>query len=77
MIAQRIANVAKTILTQCITIIAFRQFDNTSSEFLANYLGPEMIKALPSLEDQTAIAVGKAFKANIPMIFRVPDIDED
>ena len=76
-IAQRTANVAKTILTQCNTIIAFRQFDNTSSDFLANYLGPEMIKALPSLEDRTAIAVGKAFKANIPMIFRVPDITEE
>ncbi|MBL4803928.1 MAG: ATP-binding protein [Alphaproteobacteria bacterium] len=76
-IAQRTANVAKTILTQCNTIIAFRQFDNTSSEFLANYLGPDMIKALPSLEDRTAIAVGKAFKANIPMIFRVPDIEEN
>lgn len=76
-IAQRTANVAKTILTQCNTIIAFRQFDNTSNDFLANYLGAEMVKALPGLEDRTAIAVGKAFKANIPMIFRVPDIDED
>jgi hypothetical protein len=75
-IAQRTANVAKTVLTQCNTIIAFKQFDNTSSEFLSNYLGHDMVKALPNLEDRTAIAVGKAFKANIPMIFRVPDIIE-
>lgn len=75
-IAQRTANVSKTVLTQCNTIIAFQQFDKTSSDFLANYMGSSMIEALQNLRPRQAIAVGKAFRSGLPMIFRVPDIDE-
>ncbi|MCK5563912.1 MAG: ATP-binding protein [Planctomycetes bacterium] len=48
-IAQRTANVSKTVLTQCNSIIAFQQFDKTSTDFLSNYTGSEMAKALPNL----------------------------
>jgi uncharacterized protein len=75
-IAQRTANVSKTVLTQCNTIIAFQQFDKTSSDFLANYMGSTMIDALQNLRPRQAIAVGKAFRSGLPTIFRVPDIDE-
>lgn len=75
-IAQRTANVSKTILTQCNSIIAFKQFDKTSSEFLVSFIGSELISALPRLKNRQAIAVGKAFKANVPMIFEVPIINE-
>lgn len=75
-IAQRTANVSKTVLTQCNSIIVFQEFDKTSSDFLSNYLGPEYIKALPTLKFRQAIAVGKAFKSNVPMIFEVPEITE-
>jgi hypothetical protein len=75
-IAQRTANVSKTVLTQCNTIIAFQQFDKTSSDFLANYMGPNMIEALQNLRPRQAVAVGKAFRNGLPTIFRVPDIDE-
>jgi hypothetical protein len=75
-IAQRTANVSKTILTQCNSIIAFQQFDRTSSDFLSAYMGRDLAEALPRLKPRHAVAVGKAFKANIPMIFRVPDIEE-
>jgi hypothetical protein len=75
-IAQRTANVSKTVLTQCNSIIAFQEFDKTSSDFLSNYLGLEFIRALPNLKQRQAIAVGKAFKSNVPMIFEVPHIDE-
>lgn len=75
-IAQRTANVSKTVLTQCNSIIAFQEFDKTSSDFLSNYLGLEFIRALPNLKARQAIAVGKAFKANVPMIFEVPYIEE-
>lgn len=74
-IAQRTANVSKTVLTQCNSMIVFQEFDKTSSDFLSNYLGTEYIKALPTLKFRQAIAVGKAFKSNVPMIFEVPELN--
>ena len=76
-IAQRTANVSKTVLTQCNTVIAFQEFDRTSSEFLSNYFGENISATLPNLKFRQAIAAGKAFKSNVPMIFEVPEIDED
>ncbi|GHT36132.1 hypothetical protein AGMMS49574_27340 [Bacteroidia bacterium] len=76
-IAQRTANVSKTILTQCNTIIAFQEFDKTSSEFLANYFGDGIAKILPTLKFRQAIIAGKALKSNVPMIFEVPEILEN
>ncbi|MDR3112711.1 MAG: ATP-binding protein [Elusimicrobiota bacterium] len=75
-IAQRTANVSKTILTQCNTVVAFQQFDKTSSEFLANYFGDGIAKILPTLKFRQAVVAGKALKSNIPMIFEVPEIAE-
>lgn len=76
-IAQRTANVSKTVLTQCNSIIAFQQFDKTSGDFLANYMGTEMVLALPSLRFRQAVAVGKGFKTGAPVIFEVPEITEN
>ncbi len=73
-IAQRTANVSKTILTQCNTIVSFQEFDKTSSEFLSNYFGQEISKSLPKLKFRQAIVAGKALKSNVPMIFEVPDL---
>lgn len=75
-IAQRTANVSKTVLTQCNTIISFQEFDRTSSDFLANYFGQSVADTLPNLKFRQAIAAGKALKSNVPMIFEVPHIDE-
>lgn len=75
-IAQRTANVSKTVLTQCNTIIAFQEFDKTSSEFLSNYFGQGIANVLPNLKFRQAIAAGKALKSNVPMIFEVPEIIE-
>lgn len=75
-IAQRTANVSKTVLTQCNTIISFQEFDKTSSEFLANYFGQGIANILPNLRFRQAIAAGKALKSNVPMIFEVPIINE-
>jgi len=74
-IAQRTANVSKTILTKCNSIIAFQVFDKTSSEFLSNYFGAKVASILPNLKFRQAIAAGKAFKSNVPMIFEVPELD--
>lgn len=76
-IAQRTANVSKTVLTQCNSIIAFKSLDKTSCDFLSNYMGQEFINILPSLKFRTAISVGKAFKSTVPMIFEVPEIQEE
>ena len=67
-IAQRTANVSKTVLTQCNTIISFQAFDETSFNFLGNYFGKDFIQTLPNLQQYHAIVTGKAVKANIPMI---------
>jgi len=75
-IAQRTANVSKTVLTQCNTIISFQEFDKTSSEFLSNYFGKGIANTLPNLKFRQAIAAGKALKSNVPMIFEVPIITE-
>jgi len=75
-IAQRTANVSKTVLTQCNSMIAFQAFDKTSNDFLSNYLGKDMVEVLPNLRFRQAIAVGKAFKSNVPLIFEVPFIKE-
>lgn len=75
-IAQRTANVSKTVLTQCNTIISFQEFDKTSSEFLSNYFGQGIANTLPNLKFRQAIAAGKALKSNVPMIFEVPVIKE-
>lgn len=75
-IAQRTANVSKTVLTQCNTIISFQEFDKTSSDFLSNYFGQGIAETLPNLKFRQAIAAGKGLKSNVPMIFEVPHIDE-
>lgn len=75
-IAQRTANVSKTVLTQCNTIISFQEFDKTSSDFLSNYFGQGIADTLPNLKFRQAIAAGKGLKSNVPMIFEVPLIDE-
>ncbi|WP_220636879.1 ATP-binding protein [Georgfuchsia toluolica] len=75
-IAQRTANVSKTILTQCNTIVAFQEFDKTSSDFLANYFGQDIVGSLPKLKFRQAIAAGKAFRSSVPMIFEIPEINE-
>jgi len=67
-IAQRTANVSKTVLTQCNTVVCFQAFDETSFTFLGNYVGKEMVQTLPNLKQYHAVVVGKAIKANTPMI---------
>lgn len=75
-VAQRTANVSKTILTQCNSVIAFQEFDKTSSDFLANYFGETIVETLPNLRFRQAIAAGKALRSNVPVIFEVPFINE-
>ena len=54
-IAQRTANVSKTVLTQCNTIVCYQAFDETSFTFLGNYIGKDLVQALPNLKRYHAI----------------------
>ncbi len=67
-IAQRTANVSKTVLTQCNTVVCFQAFDETSFTFLGNYVGKDMVQALPNLKQFHAVVAGKAVKSNMPII---------
>ena len=76
-IGQRSANISKTVLTQCNTIIAFKAFDDTSYGFLTNYFGKEIIKAIPNLKNFHAVVYGKGVKSSNPIIIDTHDIAED
>ena len=72
-ITQRTANVTKTILNQCNTIIALRSFDQTGLDFLSNYMGSDYSQAISTLPTYDGIIVGKASSCLMPVIFRIPD----
>lgn len=76
-IAQRTANVSKTILTQCNSIVSFQQFDDTSIDFLANYFGYDISKNLSNLKTRQAMVSGLALKSGVPMMIEIPEINED
>ena len=67
-IAQRTANVSKTVLTQCNTIICFQVFDNTTKDFIGNYIGDEFKGTLTQLKQYHAIVAGKSISSNRPLI---------
>ncbi|WP_417334689.1 ATP-binding protein [Halarcobacter sp.] len=73
-LAQRTANVSKTVLTQCNTIVCFQAFDETSFTFLSNYIGKDLVQTLPHLKQYHAVVTGKAIKSNLPMII---DLDRN
>jgi len=76
LISQRTANVTKTILNQCNTILAFRTFDDTGMSFLENYLGPDYAHVLPSLEERHVVFFGKASSCENPVLMRVNNRDD-
>lgn len=71
-IAQRTANVTKTVLNQCNSIIVFNSYDKTGFDFLENYVGPGMISAIPNLKWLHSMVVGRGFKAGRPIIMEIP-----
>ena len=70
-LAQRTANVSKTVLTQCNTVIAFRVHDETSIGFLANYMGTSVSRALATLPDFHAVITGMGSPSTRPVIVKV------
>jgi len=74
-IAQRTANISKSILNQCNTIFAMRVFDDTGKQFLENYIGSDYSNLLPTLEERHCIAIGKALKLKQPVILELNDMN--
>ncbi len=69
-VSQRTANVTKSILNQCNTIVSFQAFDDTGFEFLKNYMGTFHVRALPNLKPRHGILVGKASRSRRPLMVR-------
>lgn len=76
LISQRTANVSKTILNQCNTIFAMRSFDETSKEFLSNYISLKYSTKLPTLEERQAVVFGRASSCDNPVMIRLNDRED-
>lgn len=72
-IAQRTANVSKSILNQCNTMFALRIFDDTGKTFLENYFGKDYSDILPTLEERWALTIGRGLKLKQPVIIQLND----
>ena len=72
-ITQRTANVTKSILNQCNTILAFQAYDETGFDFMKNYMGEHYVRALPTLKKRQGVLVGKASVSDRPVIVRFHD----
>lgn len=70
-IAQRTANISKSILNQCNTIFSLRIFDDTGKQFLENYIGSDYSNLLATLEERHCVAIGKALKLKQPIILEL------
>jgi uncharacterized protein len=67
-VSQRTANVVKSVLNQCNTIVSFQAFDETGFEFLRNYMGSFHVQSLPNLRPRHGIVVGKASRTRRPVM---------
>lgn len=72
-ISQRTANVTKTILNQCNTMFTMRSFDDTSHNFVSNYIGTAHAKQLPELRQREAVLFGPCFSSDDPVRVRLND----
>lgn len=76
LIAQRTANVTKTILNQCQTVFAFRSYDATGIAFLSNYLGEEYSRVLTSMPKFHAVCFGEGISCDAPILLELNDPTE-
>jgi hypothetical protein len=71
-LAQRTANVSKTVLTQCNSIISFACYDDTSIGFLKNVFGSSCAEMVPNLKKLQAVVFGKVVKSERPVVIEIP-----
>ncbi|BDG59505.1 ATPase [Caldinitratiruptor microaerophilus] len=75
-VTQRTANVSKSVLNQCHTVVALRNFDLRAQEFLEPYLGPHFVRVLPTLEQHHGIVYGPGFNLQQPLLVKFWDYEE-
>lgn len=75
-LAQRTANVSKTVLTQCNSIVSFACYDDTSISFLKNVFGSSCAEMIPNLKKLQAVVFGKIVKSERPVVVEIP-FDQD
>lgn len=71
-LAQRTANVSKTVLTQCNSIVSFACYDDTSINFLKNVFGSSCAEMVPNLKKLQAVVFGKVVKSERPVVVEIP-----
>lgn len=71
-LAQRTANVSKTVLTQCNSIVSFACYDDTSISFLKNMFGSSSAEMVPNLKKLQAVVFGKIVKSERPVVVEIP-----
>ena len=71
LISQRTAVVAKSALSQCENLIAFKSVDQTGLEYLEAILGFDARKALPNLAHGEALVFGPAVSSDMPAAIAV------
>ncbi len=76
LISQRTANVTKTILNQCNTIVGLQSFDQTGLDFLSNYMGTAYANVISTLPPRHAVLVGKASSSTRPILFQITDLNK-
>jgi uncharacterized protein len=72
-VTQRTANVSKTLLTQCNTLVALRTMDATGVEFVGTMLGVEAARLLPSLPERQGLVFGLGSSCPNPVIVELND----
>ncbi|HXA18404.1 MAG TPA: hypothetical protein VN380_15525 [Thermoanaerobaculia bacterium] len=75
-VTQRTANVTKTILNQCNTMLALQSFDQTGLDFMSNYMGSAYSNVISTLPARQAILVGKASSSMRPVLFQISELAE-
>jgi len=71
LISQRTAVVAKSALSQCENIIAFRSVDKTGLDYLDTIAGRDTSDMLPSLKQGQALVFGPAFSCDSPVVVQI------
>ena len=76
LISQRTAVVAKSALSQCENVIAFKSVDQTGLDYLEAIVGSEARLILPSLKQGQALVFGPAVSADGPVVVEMlkPDL---
>lgn len=70
-ISQRTAVVAKSAISQCENIIAFKYVDQTGLEFLESIIGNQAREIVPKLKQGEALVYGPAFSSENPVAINV------